>query len=101
MLWFCVLCSAAPIRILMTLWSRYQTCLKGTACLTLLGSGGADADKAAVEVLDALAGKYRNDKLNFAQVDGTVQTGFAEALGGKDGLPALVVIKGKRDKKMK
>jgi hypothetical protein len=68
----------------MTLWSRYQTCLKGTACLTLLGSGGADADKAAVEVLDALAGKYRNDKLNFAQVDGTVQTGFAEALGGKD-----------------
>jgi len=79
----------------------YQTCLKGTACLTLLGSGGADADKAAVEVLDALAGKYRNDKLNFAQVDGTVQTGFAEALGGKDGLPALVVIKGKRDKKMK
>ena len=48
--------------------------------------------------MDELAGKYRNDKLNFAQVDGSLQSEFAKQLGGSGG---LVAVKGKRDKKMK
>jgi len=77
----------------------YTTCLKGTACLLLLGGGG-DADAAAVTILDGLSSKYRNDKFNFAQVDGSVQKDFAGALGATE-LPALVAIKGKREKRMR
>ena len=73
----------------------YTTCLKGTACLLLIGDGG----DTGADVLDGLSSKYKHDKFNFAQVDGSVQSDFAEQLGGAG--PSLVCIKGKRDKRMR
>jgi hypothetical protein len=73
----------------------YTTCLKGTACLLLV----TDGSDTGTDVLDELTSKYKHDKFNFAQVDGSVQTEFAAQLGGAG--PALVCIKGKRDKRMR
>ena len=73
----------------------YTTCLKGTACLLLIGDGS----DAGADVLDMLTSAYKNDKFNFAQVDGGIQSTFAEQLGGAG--PGLVCIKGKRDKRMR
>jgi len=73
----------------------YTTCLKGTACLLLI----TDGSETGADVLDELTSKYKHDKFNFAQVDGSVQSDFAEQLGGAG--PALVCIKGKRDKRMR
>ena len=73
----------------------YTTCLKGTACLLLI----TDGSDTGADVLDDLTSKYKHDKFNFAQVDGSVQSDFADQLGGAG--PALVCIKGKRDKRMR
>ena len=54
----------------------YTTCLKGTACLLLI----TDGSDTGADVLDDLTSKYKHDKFNFAQVDGSVQSDFADQL---------------------
>jgi len=79
----------------------YSTCLKGTSCILMLSATGTpEGTHGEGELMASLAAKYKHDKLNFAWVDAVEQDEFAAQLG-VEALPALVSIKGKRDKKMK
>ena len=80
----------------------YNTCLKGTSCVLML-TNTATGEKDTYgesELMGDVAGKYRHDKFNFGWVNAAEQSAFAAQLK-VESFPALVCIKGKRDKRMR